>query len=277
MTKVVKGRARLRKWIAMLSIASVVVLTILGAGILLKAGWQGEIGALWAVALIFLFVASVAGALMTTEIIPWHDLSWSLLNDPKVLGAIVTIMMSAFGGLGGFVQLLQKQGGVETALGELKNALQGISRDAKAARNASERTNSALKHAGIIAGKALLIEQRINGVWGQADCTNTYRFTYSANGQARSLSVKSVISAPGLAPYDGLFTVRHMTDQFGNDGYARSTMVTEEEAGLSENYSTDFTLVSVGDPKRDRLEWKSKNPVQNPATMIRCQVPASEG
>ena len=257
-------------------VATIVVTTIVGVAILIGAGWSADISAFGALALILVFFASIASALATTEVIPWNALSWSLLKDTKVLGIIGAIMLSSLGAVGGFLDLLQDKGGVQAAFAELNTMLGRIDENAEGARVAAEdaredarAVRKGLEGAGLIGGEITAVEQAIDGVWGQSDCSNTYRFTLTpAGAPERVLSVISVASADGLAPFEGEYAFKSAHDQFGNDGFVRSILSTEELKGFDPGFAVDFTLVRSG--SSEKLIWQSKSSELNAPELSRC-------
>lgn len=276
MTGLAGRRENIKKSICYICIATIIATTVVGVGILIGAGWSADISALGAAALVLLFVASVVSALATTEVIPWNSLSWSLLKETRVLGVIGAIMLSSLGAVGGFLDLLQDKGGGRAAFAELNTMLGRIDENAEGARTAAEDASEdagavreGLEGAGLIGGKMTAVEQAINGVWGQSDCSNTYRFALTAAGKPeRVLTVVSVASAQGLAPFDGEYAFKSAHDQFGNDGFVRSILSTEEVKGFDPGFAVDFTLVRSG--SSEKLIWESKSSELNAPELVRC-------
>lgn len=276
MTDSEQTKTPIKTTICYICIATIIATTFAGVAILIGAGWSSDISALGALALILLFVASIVSALATTEVIPWNALSWSLLKDTKVLGVIGAIMLSSLGAVGGFLDLLQDRGGSRAAFAELNTLLGRIDENAEGARIAAEDASEdasavreGLEGAGLIGGKITAVEQSINGVWGQSDCSNTYRFTLAPAGQPeRFLSVQSVNSATGLEPFDGEYAFKSAHDQFGSDGFTRSILSTEEIRGFDPGFAVDFTLVRSG--SSEKLIWQSKSGELNAPELVRC-------
>lgn len=259
---------RMKVWY--LSIAVLAALTIAGLAILVGSGWASDISALGAMALLLFFVVSVTSALATTEIIPWNSLSWSLLHEPRILGVISAILISSFGTVGGFLDLLQDKGGTATAMIEINSMLGRIDENVEAARTTSEEIKVGLENKGIIAGQATNVEKAINGVWGQRDCLNTYLFELSPAGHPeRTLTIKSIISAAGMEPFDGEYAFKSVHEQISNDGFTRSILSTEEIKGFDPGFAVDFTLVRSG--SFEKLIWASKSSELNAPELVRCQ------
>lgn len=276
MTDGENSKKPIKTTICYICIATIVATTIVGVAILIGAGWSADISALGALGLILVFLASVVSALATTEVIPWNALSWSLLKDTKVLGIIGAIMLSSLGAVGGFLDLLQDRGGGRAAFAELNAMLGRIDDNAEGARLAAEDASEdasavrgGLERSGLIGGEITAVEQAIDGVWGQSDCSNTYRFALTAAGKPeRVLTVVSVASAQGLAPFDGEYAFKSAHDQFGNDGFVRSILSTEEIKGFDPGFAVDFTLVRSG--SSEKLIWESKSSELNAPELVRC-------
>jgi hypothetical protein len=263
---------------AVVALAIVAVISVI---LLVSAALQAQVTALGALILLILFAASMVTALATTQVIPWNRMTWHHVRQPRVLGAVGSIMLVSFSALYSFLPLLQTKGGVDAAINEMQGLLREVAVDSKAARSASEKgltigadTNKRVTEFGsrIANGQNSLVERRINGLWGRNDCATTYRFILEpAGGQTRTLTMRSEKSEQGLTDFLGVFVYKGAADLVGNDGFARSVLSTEEEQGFDQStpgYVVDFTLVSSG--ANERLIWASKNPDQNAVTLIRC-------
>lgn len=225
------------------------IVVIISVALLVNAALAAKIGSTGTIILIVLLFASMAAALATTEVIPWHDLTWIHLRQPRILGAICSIVLVSFGAMYSLVPLLKSGSDSDEVL---------------------QKISQGLASRGIIEEEQTLVETRINGTWGQGDCANTYRFELDPQGQrTRQLKVHSLKSSPGLAPYKGVFVYKSASDQIGKDGFARSTLSTEEDQGLHPGYAVDFQLSTGG--STETLYWSSKSSEQNGLKLIRCK------
>jgi len=244
-----KTRIFLRNRIFVPALALFLLVVVISAALLVNAALAARIGSIGGIVLIVLFFASMAAALATTEVIPWHDLTLMHLRRPRILGAIGSIVLVSFGAMYSFVPLLKTGPDNDAILQKMSEGLAGK---------------------GLVEEKETLVESRINGTWGQGGCANTYRFNLDpAGGRTRQLRVHSLKSSPGLAPYKGIFVYKSVSDQFGKDGFARSTLSTEEEQGLHPGYAVDFQVSTGG--SKETLSWSSKSSEQNGLTLIRCK------
>lgn len=276
MTDVQGKRKTIKKSICYICIVVLIATMIAGLGTLIGIGWESGISALGALVLLLIFGASVVGTLATTEVIPWNSLSWSLLRDSKVIGALSLALIPSLGTVAGFVDIMGDNGGSEAAFAELNAMLGRIDENAEAARIAAEEASEdagvvreGLEGAGLIGGEMTAVEQAINGVWGQADCSNSYRFTLTPAGEPeRILTIVSVASAEGLEPFDGEYGFKDASDQFGSDGFVRSILSTQELKGFDPGFAVDFTLVRAG--SSEKLIWESKSSELNAPELVRC-------
>jgi hypothetical protein len=265
------GKQRfLRNWLFIPAVIILLASIIVRVALLVSASLSAKVGAIGVVTLFLIFAVAMITALATTDVIPWRNLKWRQLRQPRILATISSILLTSLGALYSFVPLLVEKGGPKTVRSEMEAVLAGIGKDAKAARVASETVQTGLEAKGILAGRQTLVEQMINGIWGQVGCVNTYRFTLDPAGKnARVLKVVSVRSDNGLDPYIGEFVFKSAFDQFASDGFARSTLSTEEVQGFHPGYAVDFALVKAG--HSESLIWGSKNNDQNAPTLIRCE------
>ena len=269
MTTSAPPRRPLRRTVCYISIGALALLMIVGIGVFVNVGWASGISALGAIILIFLFALSILTALATTQVIPWNELSWSLLQEPRVLATIGAILLSSFGTVGSFLGLLKDKGGPDQALTEVAGLLGSIKEDTKATRETTDDMKEGLKQKGILAGEPTAVEKAINGVWGQQDCSNTYRFQLSPAGRPeRTLTVKSLKSGSKLASFDGEYAFKSAHDVISNDGFARSILSTEETKGFEPGFAVDFTLVRSG--SSEKLIWGSKSKDLNAPELVRC-------
>lgn len=239
----------------------ILVVTI-SVALLLSAAFAAKIGSTGAIVLIVLFFASMAAALATTEVIPWHDLTWMHLRRPRVLGAVSSIVLVSFGAMYSLVPLLKS--GPDS-----DETVQKMSKNLADSDRRVQNIGKGLSDKGLLGGKETLVEGKINGTWGQGDCVNTYRFDLDrAGGPTRKLTVHSIKSGPGVNSYEGVFIYKAASDQFGKDGFARSTLSTEEEKGFHPGYAVDFQFSTGG--AKEKLYWSSKSSEQNDLTLIRC-------
>jgi hypothetical protein len=253
-----------------LALAVLTMVFIIAMILLVSETIRSNISAFGVLALVILFFVTLITTLATTEIIPWHGMTLQHLRQPRIVSAIGSLLLVSFGSLYSYLPLLAGKGGVETAIEELSRVLVTIGTDTAATRKTTEAMQKGLVGKGIVAGMPTVIEQRVNGVWGQADCANTYRFMLTpAGSQSRVLTIKSIQSAAGLAPYQGQFAYVVANDQFGGDGFKRSILHTEEIQGNHVGAAVQFFLERSGDT--EKLLWHSKNNDQNPLELIRCR------
>jgi hypothetical protein len=245
-------------------VAILVVVLLLSLGLLVSAAWKAQIGALGVLALGVISLVAVLAALMTTEVIPWHDLSLHHLRQPRVLGALALIMLGAFNTIYTLVPLLATKGGTDAALGELGVMLSGI----RAETRHTTKTVDEIKIA-VGVGQSTLVEQRLSGVWGEANgCAQTYRFTLDP----QRLTVMSLASLPGITPFRAEYTRKSAANSVSRDGPRVSTLYTEEEInslfGNGLGIAVDFVLTSNG--ATDHLLWDRKGQQQNKLWLVRC-------
>jgi hypothetical protein len=264
------GRQRfLRNWLFIPAVVILLVSIIVRIALLISASLNAKVGALGVMALFLIFAAAMIIAFATTDAIPWRKMQWRHLRQPHILATISSVLLASIGSLYSFVPLLGGKGGPKAVLTEVEAVLAKIGKDAEAARVASEKVQKGLEDKGIVPGKQTLVEQRINGIWGQENCRNTYLFKLDPAGRTtRVMKVISVRSDTGLEPYNGEFVFKLAFDHISRDGFARSTISTEEVRGFHPGYAVDFALIKAGDS--ESLIWGSKSKEQNAPTLIRC-------
>jgi hypothetical protein len=126
--------------------------------------------------LILLVVAIfVTASLAITEIFPWGSRSLRDWQRPKVLGSFAGLMIGALGLAAGLTQIFNPPAATEKSLDEVRKRLD---------------------EGGITRGGASLVEQHINGLWGEPGCQVTYEMGLG-KGLLTIVSRRSVV---GQAP-----------------------------------------------------------------------------
>jgi hypothetical protein len=189
--------------------------------------------------------------------------SWTEWQKPKTAASVLFVVVSSLSVIGGIVQLVAPRAATES-----KGGL--IEATTNQTLATVDEVKDGLAQKGIIAGQPSMVEQHIDGVWGQSDCVNTYLFTLDpAGGTTRILKVISVDSDKDLDPYSGEFVFKAAVDEFGgSDGFQTSTLSTQEVEGFHPGYAVDFTLRRAG--SSETLLWSNKNDEQADPTLIRC-------
>jgi hypothetical protein len=263
------GRQRFLRNGLFYSSLTIIILLFSSLFIPLVNKWlDGELNAFGTIILFPLILFALITSLATIEVIPWREMTWLHLRQPRILGAIGSISLMAVGAVTGLLPLLEKKGGPEkaikelsTGLGEINTILATIGKDVKDTKAASEEARDTLdKMAGKV-GAPSQIEQHIGGIWGQEGCANTYSFTLDERGSSpRILSIKSVVNDTGVTPMKWTFIVGQDSLMISNDGFKRSMLRAEEEQGWHPGSTVEFTYIisSV-----ERLRWESKHTNEN--------------
>lgn len=159
------------------------------------------------ITLILTMLAALIAALATTKVIPIRSRNFEDWRKPHVVGQVALIIYTTLGIVVGLTPLVSPPPATEATAVEARDAAMAAETEAKEARIASEGIKEALSDAGVISGTPTIIEENISGVWGEDDCSVTYRF--SLKGQ--KLGVESLKSPIGLAPIETSGTVESVT------------------------------------------------------------------
>lgn len=263
------GRQRFLRNGLFYSSITVIILLFSSLFVPLVNKWlDGELNAFGTIILFPLIIVALITSLATTEVIPWREMTWLHLRQPRILGTIGSISLMAVGAVTGLLPLLEKKGGPEKAikelsasLGEIKTMLGTIAKDVKDTKAASEEARDTLEKMTGKFGAPTQIEQHINGIWGQEGCANTYSFTLDKRGSSpRILWVKSDANDSGVKPMEWAFIVGQDSLMISNDGFKRSMLRTEEEQGWHSGSTVEFTYILSS---REQLRWESKHTDEN--------------
>lgn len=150
-------------------------------------------------------------------------------------------------------------------------ALSNSNADTVAAEKATEAADSTeeikegLKKGGILpSGEKPLIEQEINGVWGEEGCGVRYEFNLNKS----SVTVDELSPPSGVSPIQFLFIDARSEDKITPAGAKQSVMSVTERRGLKPGSSVRFVLTDHG--SFQSLLWDSSNPQQGSLELERC-------
>lgn len=253
------------------AVGILLIVLLISIALLVSAALKAQIDAFGVLALMAVAIVAVVAALATTDVIPWHDLSLAILRQPRVLGTLALLMLATFSTLYSLVPLLEQKGGAKAVSGDITQLLRGISADTQ---HTAEGVNEIGNALGI--GERTLVEQRLSGIWGEAGCVQTYRFTL----ESHRLLVDSVTSLhlPGNASFHAEFTRISAANSVSRDGPRRSTLYTEEAKnslfGDDKGIAVDFVLTSNG--TTDHLLWDRKGQQQGKTELVRCSALPSD-
>jgi hypothetical protein len=150
-----------------LGITFVCVLTLFGLALRGVPTTEGGYGP--HLLIVLAFSIFVTASLAITEIIPWGSRSLRDWQRPKVLGSFVGLIMGGLGLAVGLKPLFDPP---------------------------VEEVRKRLEEAGVGSGKAALIEQHINGIWGEPGC----QVTYGIGLDKGLLTIESQRSVAGQSP-----------------------------------------------------------------------------
>jgi hypothetical protein len=156
-----------------LGITFVCVLTLFGLALRGVPTTEGGYGP--HLLIVLAFSIFVTASLAITEIIPWGSRSLRDWQRPKVLGSFVGLIMGGLGLAVGLKPLFDPPAATEKTVEEVRKRLE---------------------EAGVGSGKAALIEQHINGIWGEPGC----QVTYGIGLDKGLLTIESQRSVAGQSP-----------------------------------------------------------------------------
>lgn len=204
--------------------SSVVLWTILGNVS------DDAVGKLPRILIILLLGIFITASLATTEIFPWHSRRFREWQRPKVLGSVVLLLLGSVAFIAGVAAVFAPPNATEaTASKTLKTVAQ---------------VQEHLIEAGITRGKNSLVEQHIDGLWGEPGCQVTYAVVLN-NGL---LTIASDNSVKGQNP----FRIELETEPGRADRLVASVVMPLDERGDQH----EFTYQVVG--AREFLSWVIK-------------------
>jgi len=96
---------------------------------LVLANVPGDVFSFWPrVFIVALLAIFVCGSLATTEVIPWGSRSWIQWRRPKVLGAVVCLLLGAGGFVAGVATIFNPPAAEQKTLVATQKAVQGVDR-----------------------------------------------------------------------------------------------------------------------------------------------------
>jgi hypothetical protein len=201
----------------------------------------------------------VVASLATTEVIPWRSQSWLEWRRPKVLGTVIYLLLGAASFVAGIAAVLNPPAAEQATLvavgGDVAKLGAGVDRLQTSVAGISD---------AIRPGKTPLIVSGINGVWGEDDCTVTYRLAV----HDRSLQMRSVRDRPGMKPYEAEYTINAASDRIGQQGERLSIMDVREEQGWFPGYAVTFTYLTNSNSKT--LIWDHRKMNVNAIELTPC-------
>jgi hypothetical protein len=209
--------------------------------------------------LVGLLALFTVASLASTEVIPWHSLSWLEWRQPNVLGTIVYLLLGAVSFVAGVANVFAPPVASEATQVTIRNDVGKVLNRQDALAAGQDQIGEAL---GI--SRQSLVRANIAGTWGEPGCAITYRL--ALNG--RSLVMSSLESDADMVPFREEYTIVADADRAGSSGDSLSAMEVNEVGGAHDGQGVIFTY--GGNGTSAWLEWKHRSQQINATRFVRC-------
>jgi len=200
--------------------------------------------------IVILFAISVISSLLITEVLPWKTNSWAEWRKPKVLGAIIGLIIASAGLSAGVSPLFAS----------------AVASDAGQTR-IEGKVDSIANEIGL--GDVSKLLKHIGGRWGEPNCEVVRQFDVKDH----AISVSTVNVPPGMARLDWSFTWDSDNGAANSlrrgGGMKESTLTTTERKGLSIGQTVIFRY--RWDGVNEVLVWDGQTDEQPALELHRCR------
>lgn len=188
-----------------------------------------------------------------------NGISREAWRKPKGHAQVMNVGLGVFGVLSTVVGMMAPRPVVESHPGVMEHLVSATAGDVGEIKAQQKAIGSEL---GI--GTSSLIRQRIEGRWGEADCSVIRRFDL----KDRALEVSTIRVPAGMKPLHWAFTIEAEANEPRPTGMRASTFTATEREGLFPGSSVKFRYLTDG--VAERLVWDSENQKQAAPELVRC-------
>ena len=207
-------------------------------------------------------VALVIG--LVTLVVLWRlefpkGVSRNAWQKPVDRAHLMNVGLGVFGVLSTVVAMMAPRPSVESKPGIIEGLVRSIAGNVDQIRT---QQNAIGQELGV--GSSSLIRQKIDGTWGEPNCSVVRRFDL----RDRALDVSTVRVPAGMKPLHWTFTIEAEANETSPAGMRASTFSATEHEGLFPGSSVKFRYLTDGET--ERLVWNSENDNQASPELVRC-------